>query len=136
MNVKSVRVDDADTRFGHVGKDLEVKTQVEAGSTYDVVIRYAGSPRTVDVPMSRVDSTGLGWHTTKAGQVWTMQKPYGAYTWYPVNDAPSDKARYTVALDVPDMWVVVSTARWCSATPRTAAPPRGSPTPTRSPHTS
>jgi aminopeptidase N len=43
--------------------------------------------------------------------VWTMQKPYGAVTWYPVNDHPSDKARYTITLDVPDKWTGVSNGK-------------------------
>ena len=25
-----------------------------------------------------------------------MQEPYGAFTWYPVNDQPSDKALYDI----------------------------------------
>ena len=30
-----------------------------------------------------------------------MQEPYGAYTWYPVNDQPSDKALYDVTVHAP-----------------------------------
>ena len=58
---------------------------------------------------------GLGWHTTRDGQVWTMQEPYGAFTWYPVNDQPSDKAMYDVRLDVPGRWVGVSNGRMSAA---------------------
>ncbi|MGA9746444.1 MAG: hypothetical protein WBQ50_03205 [Nocardioides sp.] len=43
---------------------------------------------------------GLGWHTTAKGQVWTMQKPYGALTWFPVNGRLSDKAFFDVRLAV------------------------------------
>ena len=28
-----------------------------------------------------------------------MQEPYGAHTWYPVNDQPSDKALYDFTAD-------------------------------------
>ena len=58
--------------------------------------------------------SGLGWHTTRTGQVWAMQEPYGAFTWYPVNDHPSDKATYDVRLDVPRRWVGVSNGRMVS----------------------
>ncbi len=27
-----------------------------------------------------------------------MQEPYGAYSWYPVNDQPSDKALYDISV--------------------------------------
>jgi len=111
MKVKKVKVNGVAASFQHGGQDLSIDKSVAGGKTYDIAIRYAGHPRTVDAPTSRLDSTGLGWHTTEDGQVWTMQKPYGAYTWYPVNDVPSDKARYTVDLDVPKDWVGVSNGK-------------------------
>ena len=37
-----------------------------------------------------------------------MQEPYGAFTWYPVNDQPSDKALYDVTFTRPGDWVGVS----------------------------
>jgi len=96
--------------YTHDGKDLVVTpaAPIEAGQTYDVTVTYAGTPKPVGAPSSRVDMTGLGWHTAKDGQTWTMQEPYGAYTWYPVNDMPADKAIYSVSLDVPDPWVGIS----------------------------
>ena len=30
-----------------------------------------------------------------------MQEPYGAYTWYPVNDQPADKALYDFTISAP-----------------------------------
>jgi aminopeptidase N len=41
---------------------------------------------------------GLGWNVDRAGSVYTFQEPYGAFTWYPVNDHPSDKALYDAAI--------------------------------------
>jgi len=40
-----------------------------------------------------------------------MQEPYGAFTWYPVNDQPADKAFYDVKVDVPGRWVGISNGR-------------------------
>jgi aminopeptidase N len=37
-----------------------------------------------------------------------MQEPYGAYTWYPANDQPSDKALYDVAVTVPAGWSAIA----------------------------
>ena len=37
-----------------------------------------------------------------------MQEPYGAFTWYPVNDQPSDKAFYDITVTVPSPWVGIA----------------------------
>ena len=111
MVVSRLTVNGAATRFSHEGQDLRVKAPVVPGTPYQVEIRYAGKPRAVKAPTSRADDDGVGWHTTDSGQVWTTQKPFGAYTWYPVNDHPADKALYEVRLAVPDKFVGVSNGR-------------------------
>ena len=45
------------------------------------------------------------------GTVWTMQEPYGAYSWYAVNDQPSDKAFYDVTIHAPEGQVGVANGR-------------------------
>ena len=73
----------------HAGRHLDVSAPgLVAGSTYDVVVGYRGRPGPTPAPSSRGDMTGLGWQTARDGQAWTMQEPYGAFTWYPVNDHP------------------------------------------------
>ena len=37
-----------------------------------------------------------------------MQEPYGAFTWYAVNDQPSDKALYDFTISTPAPWVGVA----------------------------
>jgi aminopeptidase N len=37
-----------------------------------------------------------------------MQEPFGAFTWYPVNDQPSDKAFYDFTISAPKRWVGVA----------------------------
>ena len=59
--------------------------------------RPSRSPR----PTTRGDFSTTGFTITPAGETWTMQEPYGAHTWYPVNDQPSDKALYDFTLTVP-----------------------------------
>lgn len=98
--------------YTHPGRHLTVSAPaLAAGTTYDVTVGYRGRPGPARAPSSRMDMRGVGWHTTRSGQVWAMQEPYGAFTWYPVNDHPSDKATYTVRLDVPRRWVGVSNGR-------------------------
>ena len=111
MAVSKVTVNGVETGFTHEGKDLVVNTPVVPSTPYQVEVAYAGKPRTVKAPTSRADDDGLGWHTTESGKAWTTQKPFGAFTWYPVNDHPSDKALYEVKLTVPDKFVGVSNGR-------------------------
>jgi aminopeptidase N len=47
----------------------------------------------------------------REGGLWTMQEPYGAFTWYAVNDQPADKAFYDVSVDAPAPMVGVSNGR-------------------------
>ena len=111
LQVASLTVNGAPTPFTHEGKDLVVKSPVVPGTPYYVTVTYAGRPRTVKAPTSRGDDDGLGWHTNAKGQAWTMQKPFGAYTWFPVNDHLSDKAFFDVRMTVPERWTGVSTGR-------------------------
>ncbi|YAL82728.1 M1 family aminopeptidase [Dermacoccaceae bacterium W4C1] len=70
-----------------------------ADRQYVLTVRYSGTPTTVPMPSSRADSSdGNGLHITSDNQLWTMQEPHGALTWYPVNDHPSDKAFYDATL--------------------------------------
>ena len=68
----------------------------------------AARPRPVPAPTNRSDFSTTGWTVTDDGGVWTMQEPYGAYTWYAVNDQPSDKALYSFTISAPSPWVGVA----------------------------
>jgi aminopeptidase N len=105
LTVTSVTVDDCAVATTHAGNDLIVPGPFGKNSTHTLVIRYQGSPGPVKAPTQRADVRKTGWHTTRSGAVWTMQEPFGAFTWYPVNDTPSDKAMYHVRIDVPHRWV-------------------------------
>ncbi|MDN4160901.1 M1 family metallopeptidase [Nocardioides abyssi] len=108
LEVRSVRVDGRAVRHRHRGSDLVVRQRVVEDRRYEVVVAYRGTPRPVPAPTTRRDLDGLGWNTTDAGWTWTMQEPYGAHTWYAVNDHPSDKAFYDVTVSVPSPWTGVS----------------------------
>jgi aminopeptidase N len=94
--------------FTHVGKTLVVERPVAADAVYRVGVTYQGTPRPVKAPTGRTDVNDVGWHTQPDGQVWAMQEPFGAFTWYPCNDQPSDKALYDVRISAPDRWVGIS----------------------------
>ncbi|WKN48324.1 M1 family metallopeptidase [Nocardioides sp. Arc9.136] len=108
LEVGSVRVDGEEARFRHRGKDLVVRHDVVADRRYALVVTYAGTPRPVPAPTRRRDVATTGWTTTADGWTWTMQEPYGAFTWYAVNDHPSDKALYDITVRVPTPFVGVA----------------------------
>jgi aminopeptidase N len=114
MSVSSVTVDGLTATTRRDSGNLVVESPIQSGSTYTVTIEYAGTPQPVSAPSSRVDVPNVGWHTTRSGGAWTMQEPFGAYTWYPVNDMPADKAMYTVRLDVPDNLIGISNGQMTS----------------------
>ncbi|GAA1776717.1 M1 family metallopeptidase [Nocardioides hankookensis] len=108
LTVDSVTVDGKEAEFSHDGKDLVVSTDVRADQRYLLVIDYRGTPQPVPAPTQRNDFDTTGWTTMPDGDVWTMQEPYGAYTWYAVNDQPSDKALYDITVRAPRPMVGVA----------------------------
>lgn len=103
LKVSSVDLDGAATAFHHRGAGLVIDVgQVIKGSHHTLTITYAGSPHTVPAPTHRGDfAEGLGWTADSDGNIYTFQEPYGAFTWFPVNDHPSDKAFYDAEITVP-----------------------------------
>ena len=108
LHVDAVTLDGADVAFEHPGKDLVVNAPVAEDERYVLEVRYSGSPETTPAPTTRTDFTTSGWAITPDGGTWTMQEPYGAFTWYPVNDQPSDKAFYDITVTVPSPWVGIA----------------------------
>ncbi len=116
LEVGEVALDGESVEATHDGKDLVVATPVTVDSRHVLSLTYAGTPEPVRAPTSRGDFSTTGWSTTSDGRTWTMQEPFGAYSWYAVNDQPSDKAFYDVALEVPSPWVGVSNGTLTSRT--------------------
>jgi len=108
LEVESTVVDGEEVDHKHEGKDLVVRSPVEEDGRYVVEIAYSGTPVPAEAPTTRQDFSTVGWTITDTGEVWTMQEPYGAYTWYPVNDQPADKALYDFTITVPSPWVGVA----------------------------
>jgi aminopeptidase N len=108
LSVSAVEVDGRKADHVEDGKDLVVEHPVTSDDRYTVRIRYSGSPRPAAAPTTRGDFNTVGWHVTESGETWTMQEPYGAYSWYAVNDHPSDKALYDFTISTPAPWVGVA----------------------------
>ncbi|MET7399405.1 M1 family metallopeptidase [Dactylosporangium sp. NPDC005572] len=106
--VGKASVDGTAATAGFAGEDLTVDRPLAAGAVATLVVEYTGTPRTVPMPSHRGDAEPLGLTVTADGELWTMQEPYGASTWYPVSDQPSDKALYDIAVTVPDGWAGIA----------------------------
>ncbi|KQW48379.1 hypothetical protein ASC77_06350 [Nocardioides sp. Root1257] len=114
LHVSEVTVDGERATTSHDGDVLRIDSPVVADRRYDVRVVYRGTPRPTPAPTTRGDFQSIGMAVTADGQLRTMQEPYGAFTWYPVNDHPSDKALYDVRVTAPRGWVGVSNGRLVS----------------------
>ena len=108
LEIDVLTVDGEDAAFSREGKDLVVQKPVQEDQRYEVVIDYSGTPEPVDVPTQRSDFGQTGFTITEDREVWTMQEPWGAHSWYAVNDHPSDKALYDFTLSVPAPWMGIA----------------------------
>lgn len=113
LTISEVSVDgiqvDVDRDLDREAEDLRISRAVRADQTYVVDLAYSGTPATAPAPTNRSDfSSGVGWSIGEDGETWTLQEPYGAFTWYAVNDHPSDKALYDFTLTTPAPWTGVA----------------------------
>jgi len=112
--VAHATLDGHPVKVRHDAKDLVVDAPVAADSRHVLQLSYSGTPEPVRAPTDRPDFDTTGWTTTRDGSVWTMQEPYGAYSWYAVNDQPSDKAFYDISVAAPSPMVGVANGRMVS----------------------
>ena len=81
---------------------LRFAAEIAAGTEFDLVIRYGGSPRPI-----RTTWGEIGWEETEAGSLGASQ-PNGAPSWFPCDDTPSEKALYDIIITADDPFIVVS----------------------------
>jgi len=109
LTIESLTIDGDDADYGRADKDIRIQHPVEADQEYVLEMSYTGTPEPYDAPTQRSDfRLGVGWHATAEHEVWTIQEPYGAFTWYAANDQPADKAYYDFTLTVPEPWTGIA----------------------------
>ena len=106
LTVSDVSVDGVAATFEQTGTKLRVTPDetLQAGSQYSIAVDYAGTPVLID---SGTRIGDIGWFDTPEVSV-SVGEPFGARSWYPVNDHPIDKATYTFRLDVDDDYTGVA----------------------------
>ncbi|MFI7219004.1 M1 family metallopeptidase [Micromonospora maritima] len=99
LDVDRVRVDGEPAAHRHDDAELVVTPEhgLPAGRRFTVEVTYGGVPK----PLPDAALGDGGFHATGDGAI-ALGQPESASTWYPVNDHPSDKATYDIAITVPD----------------------------------
>ncbi|MFF1439970.1 M1 family metallopeptidase [Streptomyces sp. NPDC058295] len=112
MKVEEVTVEGDTAEFRRDGQELVVRPPgaLADGETFEVRVRYSGSPRTITDP----DGSKEGWLRTADG-VLALGEPTGSMAWFPGNHHPSDKASYDIAVTVPKGLTAVSNGELRSA---------------------
>ena len=105
MTVRSVRVDGRAASAQNQDAELVITPAagIADGGKFTVVVDYSGKPGQIG---NRSLGEG-GWLRTGDGAI-ALGQPESASTWYPVNDHPSDKATFSLAMTVPNGLEVVS----------------------------
>ena len=103
LQASKVRVDGRKATFAHAPGKLAVTpgSVLPEGTTFTVVIDYSGSPA------PRRSAWGLvGWEELADGVIVASQ-PSGAPTWFPCNDHPADRARFSIRVTTEQAYTVV-----------------------------
>lgn len=109
LTIDALTIDGEEVEHTREDKDLLIQHAVEADEEYVLEMTYSGTPEPYEAPTQRSDfRLGVGWHVTPEHEVWTIQEPYGAFTWYAANDQPADKAYYDFTLSVPEPWTGIA----------------------------
>ncbi len=104
MKISKVRVDGADAKFEQKGDTLKLLVTlpkgVAKGKKFSLKIAYDGNPNTLRSKYLGFLPTGM-YFDAKLRQVFAINEPDAARTWFPCNDHPRDRATYSFHLTVP-----------------------------------
>lgn len=103
FTVQSVTVDNQPADFRHEDPELQVTPQTPVPSG-EFVVRVDYVMPLDSFPSTLVRSD-VGWVNAEGGAAYVRSEPDGAHTWFPANDHPLDKARFTVIITVPDTMI-------------------------------
>ena len=119
LTADSVLLDGVAVAVSRTGDRMTVPLgrQDAVGTRHVITVAYHGVPQPEKAPSTQPDVVNVGAVVLPDGGVWSAQEPYGAFTWYPVNDQPSDKALYDVDITVPDGWSGVSGGTFGGSSP-------------------
>ena len=103
LEVSKVTVNGVPAGFGQANDKLIIapRRAIPKGMLFRVYITYSGVPDAIQDPTAPDDPTyELGWFKYR-NATYVVSEPVGASTFFPANDEPTDKARFTIAVTVP-----------------------------------
>jgi aminopeptidase N len=108
LRTLGVRVDGRLAARTRSGQKLIVvaPAPIAIGQRFTVAVRYRGHPR----PINDRDGSKEGWFNTDDGSL-VAAEPRGAPSWFPVNDALTDKATFEFKLTVPRSLKAIANGR-------------------------
>jgi aminopeptidase N len=112
-DIERVEVDGRTAAHRLDGEELVIDPEpvLREGATFVVDVRYRG--RFTPVPGAGFGD--LGWQQV-GGVTFVSDEPFGAHSWFPSNDHPSDKAAFGITITVPDGTTAVATGTLVSRT--------------------
>lgn len=115
--VSELTVDGDDARSTVDDGELTIvpATPIPPDTDVEVAITYVGVPDQTEFPGWGMP---VGWQADDHDGWFTMSEPDGTATWVPVNDHPSDKASWTISLDVPEGVTGVANGRLQGGKPK------------------
>ena len=107
LTVVDVEVNGRPAGFQHEAEELLVRPPlgVRADEEFTVTVRYRGTPEPRIAPGT--GGLAMGWQQTAEG-IFAVGEPDASHTWFPANDHPSDKARFTFTITVPEPFTAVA----------------------------
>jgi hypothetical protein len=97
LTVREISVNGRPATWNRDGQELVIVPArgIRKGRAITTVVRYDGVPQTIE------DAFGTSGFLHTDDGVIVAGQPHGAATWFPVNDHPSDKARFTFHITAP-----------------------------------
>ncbi|GAA1943585.1 M1 family metallopeptidase [Microbacterium aquimaris] len=112
LRVSRVTVDGVAAKHSQGPRAVRVTSPhpIAAGEPFSIDVRYSGRPS------PRRSAWGpIGWEELEDGSLVASQ-PIGAPTWFPCNDRPDNRARFTIAVTADTGYTVAATGRRVSVT--------------------
>ena len=106
LDVIETRVSGRPASHSRSGNELTImpNAPIRNGASFLVEVLYQGQPTPDEVPGI---GSQIGWIRYPTG-IYALGEPWGASTWFPVNEHPSDKASYTFVVTVPNPYEVAA----------------------------
>jgi len=112
IKLTHARLDGRRVQWRRHGSTLVLQRPIRRNSVHRVFLRYVRTPAKARPPLEQRNAVGM--FRTERGDIFTNDAPVGAFSWYAVNDQPSDKAFYDFHLAVPAPRVGVANGRMMS----------------------